>query len=323
MANNLNYLRVPASFWCGFVVFPHPMRRFLYLYALVWISGWTYSTSTEAGWCKRQLLRFSFAVSERLQKLEPREAALYLDNIDSRTVRLDLQPNWEDFTKSAEMFELALLRLPQNLNLAQFRQITFVARQKYLADIAADLDRRLLARNQGRPIGFHFNKNGGSAPEFVWRGGLYVTHGDLWERRSLTYRGGLRGNTSTRPVKMGLPTVFYFHSSDTPFSEFVLTSLYRSTPNDVAIFDVQQVQSVVGVAARRGYYGRAFSFSNKRAGETGVSVDSFVLPPLRLLTVEHLREALPDGTSLSCEELEFAALRHFLYYLQALEESHR
>lgn len=294
------------------------MRRPLLIYVLLSISALACPTSAEAGWCKRQLWRFSFAVQERLQKLEPREAARFLEEIEGKSARLDLQPNWKDFIQSAGRFELELFRLPFDLELEEFRQMTFLQRQRHLADVANELDRKLLARNEGRPIGFHYNKSGGSAPEFVWRGGLFVTHGNLRERRALTFRGGMRGNTSTRPVPMGPPTLFYFDSSDYPFSEFVVASLYRSTPNDVAIFDIQRVQSLIGVESARGYYGRAFSFPGKRTGEIGVSVDSFVIPPVRLLTVGHLREVFPENSNPSYEELELAALRHFIHYLDKL-----
>jgi hypothetical protein len=221
------------------------MHRPLLIYVLLLFSALAWPASAEAGWCKRQLWRFSFAVQERLQNLEPRESAKYLEEIEGRTVRLDLQPNWRDFIASSGRFEVELFRLPFDLELAEFRQMNFLQRQRHLAEVAADLDRKLLARNEGRAIGFHYNKNGGTAAEFVWRGGLYVSHGNLRERRALTSRGGIRGNTSTRPVIMGPPTIFYFHSSDTPFSEFVMSSIYRSTPNEVAVFDVQQVQSLM------------------------------------------------------------------------------
>ncbi len=193
--------------------------------------------------------------------------------------------------------------------------MSFLQRQRHLAEVAAELDRRLLALNDGGAIGFHYNKSGGSAAEFVSRGGIFVTHGNLWERRALTSRGGMRGNTSTRPVIMGPPTVFYFHSSDTRFSDFVVSSIYRLTPNDVAVFNVQQLESMADVVPARGYYGRALSFPRRRAGQIGISVDHFVTPPVRLLTVHHLREAFPEGHGLSYEETELAALRHFMNYL--------
>lgn len=296
------------------------MRRPLLIY-LLFIPALLCPASADAGWCKRQLWRYSFAVQERLQKLQPREAAQFLTEIENKTVRLDLQPNWRDFIAFAGRFELELFRLPFDFELAEFRQMTFMQRQRHLSAVAADLDRRLLTRNEGRAIGFHYNKSGGTAAEFVWRGGLYVSHGNLRERRALTPRGGIRGITSTRPVLMGPPTIFYFHSSDTTFSEFVMASIYRSTPNEVAIFDVEQVQSLIGVFPARGYYGRAFSFSHRCAGQIGISVDSYVIPPVRLLTVGHLREAFPEDTNLSYEEMELAALRHFINYLDKLSSN--
>lgn len=296
--------------------------RPLHIYALVLIFV-LLCPSAEGGWCKRQVLRVSFAVQERLQSLEARDSGKFLEEIESKTVRLDLQPNWREFLESAGRFELELFRLPFPFasELAKFRQLSFLQRQRYLAEVGADLDRRLLALTNGGAIGFHYNKSGGSAAEFVWRGGIYATHGNLWERRALTPRGGMRGNVSIRPVIMGPPTVFYFHSSDTRFSDFVVSSLYRSTPNDVAVFDVQKVEALIGVEPARGYYGRAFSFANRGAGQIGVSVDTFVIPPVRLLTVNHLREAFPDGSNLSYEEMELAALRHFTNYLHKLSSN--
>jgi hypothetical protein len=66
------------------------MRRPLLIYVLLLFSALAWPASAEAGWCKRQLWRFSFAVQERLQNLEPRESAKYLEEIEGRTVRLDL-----------------------------------------------------------------------------------------------------------------------------------------------------------------------------------------------------------------------------------------
>jgi hypothetical protein len=276
--------------------------------------------SAEAGWCTRKLLQYSFAVQEKLQGSEPRDAVLFLDEISSITVRLDLEPNWKDFTNSARLFESGLFGLRSSFDpeLKQFRRMTFTQRQNHLAEVAAELDSSLFALSDSDAIGFHYNKSGGTAAEFVWRGGLYVTHGNLSERRALTFRGGLRGNTSTRPVIMGPPTVFYFHSSDMPFSKFLVSSIYRSTPNDVAIFDIQKVQSTGGVVPVRGYYGRAFSYPGRRVGEIGVSVDSFVIPPVRLLTAQHWREVFLNHLHLSYEEMELAALRHFSNHLDYL-----
>jgi hypothetical protein len=298
------------------------MCRPLLIYLLL-LTAASVCPTAEAGWCKRQVLRVSFAVQEKLQSLHSRESGKFLEEIESKSVRLDLQPNWREFIESAWRFELELFRLPFPFvsELAKFRQLSFLQRQRYLAEVGAELDRRLLALTDGSAIGFHYNKSGGSAAEFVWRGGIYASHGNLRERRALTPRGGMRGNESNRPVIMGPPTVFYFHSGDTRFSDFVVSSLYRSTPNDVAIFDVLKVEAVVGVEPARGYYGRAFSFPNRGAGQIGVSVDTFVIPPARLLTVNHLREAFPDGSNLTYEEIELAALRHFTNYLEKLSSN--
>lgn len=220
------------------------------------------------------------------------------------------------YVEFAELSEKIWNQVRSSLHaeLEPFRNLSRAQQERYLDKVGEELDRLIQQRFGINQIGIHYNLHGGNGFEYVDGGGILATHGNIMLHIAMSDRDFGAFSNITRN---GNPTVFYYPSSALPFSRFIRRQENHSTRSQtggtyVILFDVEAVRRSGRAMPTQSIDGSAFSFDT-RAGNVGIPVSNFIVPPLRIQT--NIEGHLGLNRPLTREESHLATFRHLLELL--------
>lgn len=210
------------------------------------------------------------------------------------------------------------IKAPVETEIAKLRQLPDKqARQEYLHKTGQEIMTRIMSALGAKDLGFHFNLNGGSGHQYVDRGGIRISRGDI----TVVYTNGLSGSTAEK--------IFLFRASKHSLYEILGSSNPKmalgggrmgDTLNVFAI-ESKYTESAVkegGIYAQNDIsfdfdpaWAAKQSFNLIGGGLVGMPYSQYAVPPLRVFT--RTRKRL-DAGRLSRDEETLATMR----YLEAV-----